>query len=169
MLNKRDIINFLFLLTFPFFGIGAYISGGFSPSVGYIVAIVPQILIILFYLIDLVYKSDVKIKVNWVYVLVLIFQLTCVVSLFVSLSKNMPAMNMIGNVTKSILLLVPFQAFVIVFLYNENHRENFVKLTFWSLTCLLLINLIGYYGLGLNERNTQYRRKAFNAIYRRLL
>ena len=63
----------------------------------------------------------------------------------------MPAMNMIGNVTKSILLLVQFQAFVIVFLYNENHRENFVKVTFWSLTCLLIINLIGYYGLGLKN------------------
>ncbi len=134
MLNKRDIINFLFLLTFPFFGIGAYVSGGFSPSVGYIIAIVPELLIILFYLIDLVYKSDIKIKVNWVYVLVVLFQLTCIAALFVSLSKNMPSMNMIGNVTKSILLLVPFQAFVIVFLYNENHRENFVKLTFWSFT-----------------------------------
>ncbi len=151
MLNKRDIINFLFVLTFPFFGIGAFVSGGFSPSVGYILAIVPQILIILFYLIDLIYKSDVKVKVNWVYLLVLIFQLTCVASLFVSLSKNMPAMNMIGNVTKSILLLVPFQAFVIVLLYNENHRENFVTLTFWSFTCLLLINLIGYYGLGISN------------------
>jgi len=151
MLNKRDIINFLFLLTFPFFGIGAYVSGGFSPSVGYIVTILPEILIILFYLIDLAYTRDVNIKVNWVYVLVLIFQLSIVASLFVSLSKNMPAMNMIGNVTKSILLLVPFQAFVIVFLYNENHRENFVKVTFWSFTCLLIINLIGYYGLGLTN------------------
>jgi len=151
MLNKRDIINFLFLISFPFFGIGAYVSAAFSPSVGYIVGIMPHLLIILFYLVDLLYKSDVKIKVNWVYVLVLIFQLTNVVSLFVSLSKNMPSMNMIGNVTRSIVFLVPFQSFVIVFLYNENHRENFVKLTFWSFTCLILINLIGYYGLGLSN------------------
>jgi O-antigen ligase len=151
MLNKRDIINFLFLTSFPFFGIGAYVSGGFSPSVGYIVGITPHLLIILFYLVDLIYKSDIKVKVNWFYSLVLLFQLTCVASLFVSLSKNMPAMNMIGNVTKSISLVVPFQAFVIVFLYNENHRENFVKLTFWSFTFLLLINLIGFYGLGLTN------------------
>ena len=151
MLNKRDIINFLFLISFPFYGIGAYVSGGFSPSVGYIVGVSPHILIILFYLVDLLYKSDVKVKVNWFYPLVLLFQLTCVVALFVSLSKNMPSMNMLGNVTKSILLVVPFQAFVIVFLYNENHRENFVKLTFWSFTCLLIINLIGFFGLGLTN------------------
>jgi O-antigen ligase len=151
MLNKRDIINFLFLISFPFYGLGAYVSGGFSPSVGYIVGISPHLVIILFYLVDLIYKSDIKIKVNWIYPLVLLFQLTCVAALFVSLSRNMPAMNMIGNVTKSILLVVPFQAFVIVFLYNENHRENFVKLTFWSFSLLLLINLIGYYGLGLTN------------------
>ncbi len=151
MLNKRDIINFLFLVSFPMYGIGSYVSGAFSPSVGYIVGILPHLLIVLFYLGDLVYKSDVKIKVNWVYMLAVIFQLGSVVSLFVSMSKNMPAMNMIGNVTRSILLLVPFQAFVIVFLYNENHRENFVKLTFWSFTGLLLINLIGFYGLGLTN------------------
>ena len=151
MLNKRDIINFLFLISFPCYGIGAYVSGAFSPSVGYMVGIVPHILIILFYLVDLVYKSDIKVKVNWIYSLMLLFQLTCVVALFVSLSKNMPAMNMIGNVTRSILLVIPFQAFVIVFLYNENHRENFVKLTFWSFTLLLLINLLGFYGLGLTN------------------
>jgi O-antigen ligase len=80
-----------------------------------------------------------------------ILQLTVVASLFVSLSKNMPSMNMIGNVTKSIALLVPFQSFIILFLYNENHKENFVKLTFWSFSCLLLVNLIGYYGLGLTN------------------
>jgi O-antigen ligase len=151
MLNKRDIINFLFLISFPFYGIGSYVSGGFSPSVGYIVGVVPHLFIIIFYLVDLLYKNDIKVKVNWLYPVVILFQLTCVAALFVSLSKNMPSMNLIGNVTKSILLLVPFQAFVIVFLYNENHRENFVKLTFWSFTILLLINLIGFYGLGLTN------------------
>jgi hypothetical protein len=151
MLNKRDIINFLFLISFPFYGIGAYISGVSSPSVGFVAAVLPNIAIVLFYLVDLVYQRDLKIRVNWVYVLALIFQLAGVVSLFVSLSKNMTSLNMIHNLTRSISLLVPFQSYVIVLLYNEKHRENFVRLTFWSFTCLLLINLLGYYGLGLTN------------------
>ena len=151
MLNKRDIVNFLYVTSFPFFGLGAYVSGGISPSVGYMIGMVPHFLIILFYLLDLAYRSDFKVKVNWFYLVVLVFQLVHVASLFVSLEKNMPSLNMLGNVTKSILLLTPFQSFVIVFLYNENHKENFVKMTFWSFTSLLLINLVGYYGLGLTN------------------
>jgi len=151
MLNKRDIINFLFLISFPFYGFGSYISASSSPSVGFIVGILPSIGIVLFYLVDLVYQRDLKIKVNWVYGLVVIYQLTGIVSLFVSLSKNMTSMNMIQNLAKSAVYLIPFQSFVIMLLYNEGQRDNFVKLTFWSLTCLLLINLLGYYGLGLTN------------------
>lgn len=151
MLNKRDIINFLYVISFPAYGIGAYIAAAMSPSVGYMFSISIHILIILFYLIDLAYKRDVEIKVNWVYFLTLAFQLTCVISLFVSLFKNMPSMNMLGVVTKSILLLVPFQAFIIVFLYNEKHRDSFVNMTFLSWSILLLINLIGFFALGLSN------------------
>ena len=151
MLNKRDIINFLYVISFPVYGIGAYVAAAFSPSIGYIVGISIHLLIILFYLLDLVYKRDLEVKVNWLYFVTVLFQLTCVVSLIISLEKNMPSMNMIGVVTKSILLLVPFQAFVIVFLYNESHKENFIKLTFLSWSLLLAINIIGFFGLGIRN------------------
>ena len=151
MLNKRDIINFLYVISFPVYGVGAYISAALSPSIGYMFSISIHVLIILFYLIDLVYKRDVEVKVNNVYFLALLFQILCVVSMFVSLSKNMPSMNMLGVSTKSIVLLLPFQSFIIVFLYNEKHKESFVNLTFLSWSILLAINLVGFFGLGLSN------------------
>ena len=151
MLNKRDIINFLFVSSFPLYGFGAFVSGAFSSSVGYFVAIFAHLLIIAFYLIDLVYLQNVEIRVNRFYYLFLLFQLTCVVSLFVALGKNLPSTNALGTWTRSILGLVPFQAFVIFFLYNEKHKHNFVRLTFLSFSILLFINLIGYFVLGMSN------------------
>jgi len=151
MLNKRDIINFLYVISFPVYGFGTYISATISPSIGYMCSISIHILMILFYLIDVAYKRNVNIKINWLYFLTLAFQLTCVASLFVSLSKNMPSMNMLGVVTKSILLMVPFQSFIVVFLYNEKHEKGFVNKTFLSWSILLLINLIGFFGLGIKN------------------
>ena len=154
MLNKRDIINFLYVISFPVYGLGAYISAAVSPSIGYICSISIHILIILFYLIDLAYKRVVRIKVNGLYFLTMAFQLTCVVSLFVSLSNNLPSMNMIDVVTKSILLVLPFQSFIVVFLYNEKQKNSFVNMTFLSWSILLLMNVIGFFGFGIgNETN----------------
>ncbi len=162
MLNKRDIINFLYLISFPCYGIGAYLAAAVSPAVGYIFAIFAHLMIIVFYAIDLAYKNEVKLRINWIYFLVVVMQLTCVVSLLISLSKNMPGLNMLGVVTKSVLLLVPFQAFVVVFLYNDKHKENFAKLTFNSWSLLLLINVVGFFGLGLsNEVHSIEGRVAF--------
>lgn len=151
MLEKRDIINFLYVMSFPVYGIGAYISAAFSPSVGYIAGISIHLLIIVFYLIDLIYKRDIDIKVNRFYFLTVLFQLTCVASLMVSLSKNLPSMNLLGVATKSVQLVIPFQAFIVVFLYNEKYKENFLKLTFLSWSILLAINLVGFFGLGISN------------------
>jgi len=151
MLNKRDIINFLYLISFPCYGVGAYVSAAFSPALGYIFSILVHLIIIVFYVIDLLYKNEVKLKINWIYFLVVVMQLTGVVSLLIALSKNMPALNFLGVSTRSILLIVPFQAFIVVFLYNEKHKETFAKLTFNSWSLLLLINVIGYFGLGLSN------------------
>jgi O-Antigen ligase len=151
MLNKRDIINFLFVSSFPLYGLGAFVSGAFSSSGGYFVSIFAHILIIVFYLIDLVYFRNVEIRVNWFYYLFLLFQLTCVASLFIALGKNLPSTNALGTWTRSILGLVPFQAFVIFFLYNEKHKQNLVRLTFLSFSILLFINLIGYFVLGMSN------------------
>lgn len=147
---KRDIINFLFIVSFPIYGIGNYISAVKSPSIGYLVSISPHLAIILFYCIDLLYKREVKFRLNGYYFLMLLFILSSVASLFIALSKDLPEATLILTTSKSLLLIVPFQSFVIVVLYNEM-KDSLLRLTLLSLSLLLFINLIGYFGLGLSN------------------
>jgi hypothetical protein len=149
-MHKRDIINFLFIISFPVYGIGTFVSAVNSPSAGYIVSIFPLILILLFYFIDLLYKGEFRIRLNAYYFFMTLFILSSVVSLFIALWKGLPEANLIQTVTKSILLFVPFQAFLVILLYNEQ-RENLVKLTLISLSLLLFINLFGFFGLGMSN------------------
>ena len=148
MIDKRDIINFLFIVSFPVYGIGSYIAATLSPSVGYFVSISPHLLIILFYCIDLVYKRTFTLRLNAAYVLMLVFQLSCIASLFIALANNLPEANLRLTIGRAISMITPFHAFIVVALYNDQHPDDLPRLTLLSLSLLLAINLIGYYGLG---------------------
>ena len=149
---KKDIINFLFLVSFPVFGIGNYISSAINPAAGYIVSTMPHVLIILFYLIDILYRRNFKLKINGTYVLMMLFILSGVGSLFLSVYKHFPGITPYVALGRSMVVFFPFQAFIILQLYNDKSEEGLLtRLTFISLTLLLLINLIGFYGLGLSN------------------
>jgi O-antigen ligase len=60
-------------------------------------------------------------------------------------------MTMIDAVAKSVLLVLPFQSFIVVFLYNEKQKESFVNKTFLSWSILLLINIIGFFVFGIRN------------------
>ncbi|MBL6448118.1 hypothetical protein JMN32_17500 [Fulvivirga sp. 29W222] len=150
MVYKKDIINILFVASFPIFGLGTYISASKSPSLGYLVSAAPYVLIVLFYLVDLLYRREFQIRVNIWYLTVVLFLLSTVASLFIALGKNLPDTTQSLTIARSIVILMPFQAFVVVHLYNEKGTE-LVRLTFISLTLLLLINLVGYFALGLSN------------------
>lgn len=147
---KRDIINFLFIISFPIYGIGNYISAVKSPSAGYLISISPHLLILLFYFIDLLYTREFKIRLNVYYFLMLLFLLSSIVSLFIALGKGLPESNLLLTVTKATLLIVPFHSFLMVVLYNEK-KGNFLKLTLLGLTLLLVVNWVGYFGMGLSN------------------
>lgn len=147
---KREIINFLFIVSFPVYGIGNYISAIISPSLGYLISISFHLAIILFYCIDLLYKRDLKFRLNGYYFLMVLFILSSVASLFIALNNGLPEATLILTTSKSLLLIVPFQAFVIVVLYNEM-KDSLLRLTLLSLSLLLFVNLIGYFGLGLSN------------------
>ena len=147
---KRDIINFLFIVSFPVYGIGTYISAISSPSAGYLVSISPHLLIILFYVIDLLYQGEYSVRLNRYYIFMLFFVLSAAASLFIALNKGLPEATLLLTITKSILLIVPFQSFIFVILYNDK-RVSILKLTVISLSALLAINLIGFFGLGLSN------------------
>jgi hypothetical protein len=148
VIEKRDIINFLFVVSFPVYGIGTYIAASVNPSVGYFISISPHILIITFYFIDLLYKKTFSIRLNAAYFLMLLFQLSCIVSLFIALSNNLPESTLHLTVGRSISLITPFHAFIVVALYNDHDESQLPRLTLLSLSLLLAINLLAYYGLG---------------------
>src|SRR5688572_321990 len=147
---KRDVISFLFIISFPIYGIGNYISAVKSPSMGYLISISIHLLIILFYCIDLLYKRELKIRLNTFYFLMLLFILSSVASLFIALFNGLPETTVLLTATKSLMLIVPFQSFIILVLYNEK-KENLLKLSLLGLSSLLVVNLIGYFGLGLSN------------------
>ena len=152
MINKRDIINVLFLISFPIYGIGTYVSGSGSPTIGYFISILPHVLIILFYCIDLLYKREFRIRVNWVYCVMLLYILSCVLSLFIALYNGLPDASLRVTIGRSMMMLVPFHAFLFVCLYNDSQEHKLVRLTICSLSVLLMINLAGYYVLGLTNQ-----------------
>src|SRR5688572_27860490 len=130
---KRDIINFLFIISFPIYGIGNYISAAKSPSTGYLISISLHLIIILFYCIDLLYKRELKFRLNAYYFLMLLFILSSAASLFIALGNGLPESTLRLTITKSLLLIVPFQSFIIVVLYNEK-KETLLRLTLLSLS-----------------------------------
>lgn len=147
---KRDIVNFLFIISFPVYGIGTYFSAVKSPSAGYLISISPHLMIMLFYFIDVLYARELKIRLNGYYVFMLLFILSSAASLFIAFNKGLPESNLSLTITKSILLIAPFHSFLILVLYNDK-KGSLVKLTLLSLSLLLVINLFGYFGLGLSN------------------
>ncbi len=151
MLDKKGIINFLFLISFPLYGIGSYVYVNFNATIGHIVSVFIHFFIVLFYLIDILYKKEFKIKVNGLFYLMIAFQLSCIGAFLIALSNNSPFLNVINSYTRSGILLVPFYAFVAVCLYNEGQVDKLVKLTFNSLSLLLFVNVVGFYVFGLKN------------------
>jgi hypothetical protein len=149
VIDKKDIINFLFLISFPIYGIGTYVSGAISPSIGYFISISTHLLILLFYAIDLLYKREFRLRINRVYVVMLLYIISSVFSLFVALHNGLPESNLRLTIGRSLLMIIPFHAFIVVLLYNGNEEHKLVKLTAVSLSLLLAINVVGYFVLGL--------------------
>ena len=147
---KRDLINFLFILSFPMYGLGTYVSAIKSPSIGYLVSISPHLLIMLFYCIDLLYQREFKSRLNGYYFFMLLFILSSAASLFIALGKGLPEATLTLTITKSLLLIVPFHSFLMVILYNEK-KGSLLKLTLLSLSLLLAINLVGFFVLRLSN------------------
>jgi len=151
VLYKKDIINFLFVISFAVYGFCTYVSAKVSPTDGFMVSIFPHLLIILFYAIDLLHKNEFQIRANRYYLLAWLYLITCIISLFRALSNNLPEDNLMITVARCVLLVVPLNAFIIVSLYNSHQEDRLPMLTFISLSLLLFINLVGFYGLRLSN------------------
>lgn len=151
MLNKKDIINLLFVLSFPVFGLGAFISGNASPSVGYVIAVVPEVLILIFWLIDSMYTRSFNFRPGAMYFLCVLFLSLASYSLYVAFANHIPFISKLTTMGKIAGTLIPFQAFIPVFIYNGKDVKKVLNLTFVSLSLLLAINLFGFFALGLKN------------------
>jgi len=151
MFYKQDIINSLFVASFPVYGIGTYVAATKSPSGGFMVCISIHLVIILFYLLDIIYKKEFQSRVNIFYFLNWLYLATCVISLFRALFNQLPEDNLAITVVKCITFTVPINAFIVVVLYNDDKVVRITGLTFLSLSLLLLINLFGFFVLKLSN------------------
>jgi hypothetical protein len=148
-MDKRHIINGLFILSFPVYGIGTYISASISPSAGYIVSLALHFLILVFYLIDVIYRKQIRFRLNWMYIAMLVYIATCAGSLFVGYFKGLPESNLGMISVRSLLLFIPFHSFIVFALYNEHHFDEIPMLVIKALSALLFINLFGYFAMGI--------------------
>lgn len=146
---KKDIINFLFVASFPVLGIGFFISGKYSPSVGSFVGVIPYILIIGFYLLDLLYTKEFNLKLNAGYFLFLAFIITTIVSFYISLNKNYPYFTSLVAWGKALVIVLPFHAFIAVSQYND--RKELPRLALLSLSLLIVVNMFGFFVLRLEN------------------
>lgn len=154
-MDKRHIINGLFILSFPVYGIGTYISASISPSAGYLVSLSMHLLILVFYTIDLIYRKQITFRLNKVYLAMLIYILTVIASMFIAQFKGLPESNTTMITIRSLLLLLPFHSFIAFTLYNDRHEEELPMLLIKGLGALLFVNLVGYFVLGLsNEQHS---------------
>lgn len=144
MITKRSLVYHLFLAGFPIFGIGSYIGLTKGLSLGMIVSNLPFLAIIVFYLLDALYRRRVSNMLTGTYWLCMLYIATLVVSMFVGLRNGIPGLNT-GNVVLSCLMFVaPFNAAVIVQYYHRWDDEfDFTGLLLKSLGLLVAINVLG--------------------------
>ncbi|HEY0975928.1 MAG TPA: hypothetical protein VGE21_00545 [Flavobacteriales bacterium] len=145
MISKRNLVNFLFLIGFPIFGIGSFIGLTRGLSLGMIVSNAAFLAIIVFYLLDALYRKRLNNMLTGTYWLCMLYIATLVVSMFVGLRNGIPGLNT-GNVVLSCLIFIaPFNAAVIVQYYNRDNDDfDFSTLLLKSLGLLIAINILGF-------------------------
>jgi O-antigen ligase len=151
MLDKRDIVNFFYTASFPLYGIGSFVAATINSPIGNSISVSAQIFILLFYCIDLLYKKQFKLRINGLFFLMILFQISSIIAYVVALNKKAPFLTELHSITRSAIILFPFYAFIAVCLYNEKDKSRLVGLTFKGLNILLFINVIGYYVFGLEN------------------
>ncbi len=164
MISKRKIINTLFVAAFPLYGIGAYLMfmPGMGFSIGLFFACVPFLAILLFYGLDLLYRGSFTPRVNGVYGLCMAALLSIAFSVQLGLHYHSPVLNPINRTVLILVFLLPFNAAVVVQLYNRGHdgydfAEQFLK----GLLLLVGLNLVAYAGGMRNQLHSFEGRVSF--------
>ncbi len=146
MISKSQVVNFLFVSSFAFYGVGKYIAKVANFSVGNVVSIIPLLCIIIFFLVDVILKKGFYFQLNKNYILVLLFVIfTFIFSFLEALQIGHPGFN---NVNTAFLLLFIFaisHSTILVMFYNSGDTSfNLGRLIYIGMTIDIGVNLLAY-------------------------
>lgn len=145
MISKRKFINTLFVLAFPWFGIGSYLIMREGFSIGLIWCIIPFVTILLFHVLDLIYRGTFIPVVNGTFFLCLAAILSMVISVPIGLHYHSPMIDANNSLVLATFLITPYLATVVVQVYNRGHEEfDMSWMIVRGLIALLLVNILGY-------------------------
>ena len=146
-ISKHKLVNFLFFMGFPCYGIGNFLMIKQNYSVGIIFSVAPFLAILLFYLVDMLYRGKLVTMVNRTYGLTMVYLLFMAAGYWISYLRGYDGLNPVNSTTQGLSVLIPFNAAIIVQIYNRaNERFNFTKLVLGGLVALMLLNLVAYAG-----------------------
>lgn len=144
LLSKRKLINSLFLLSFPIYGIGMYVGYRTSISQGTVVAVGGFLGIIAIHVLDLIAQRQVRNMVTRRYWWGLLFLISLIASMWKALAEHFPGATMANTVAYTIMFLAPYHAAIIVHVRNRDQDDfDFARMVLLGLVSFLLINLLG--------------------------
>ena len=156
MISKTKLVNTLYTLGFPIYGLGTYVmfqSGGKWTS-GLFLTTVPFLLILFFYLIDVLYRQGFTPVINRNFWLCCAALVSIIASLFLGLHYHSPVLKPANAAVMGIQFSVPFLAAVVVQVYNKA-RDDF-DWTTMILRGLLLLEAVNVLGMGAGLHNKMH-------------
>jgi len=148
---KHKLVNALFLLGFPCYGIGSFLSIKQNYSVGIVFGVWPFVAILLFYAIDMLYRGRVTVMVNRWFWVAMAYLLAVAAGYWITLRNGYEGLNPVNVSAQSLAVLAPFPAAVVVQVYNRaNAGFNWSRTILLGIGGLILMNLFAY-GAGIRS------------------
>lgn len=151
MLSKRKLVNTLFVLSFPWYGYGAYVLAKQGFADGIFICQLPFLLIIVFFLLDLLYGQTTWPRVNGRFYLVIAALTSISASVILGLHYKSPVINDANGMLLITLFYAPFLSSVVVQGYNRSEPTfNMAWLVLKGFFAYIALNLVG---MALGMRN----------------
>ncbi len=162
MIQKHQLVNTLFLLGFITYGLGSYMMfmPNFSWTTGLIFGTLPFVAILLFYLLDLLYRGSFTPVLSRTFLVCLGAVLSLVASLAVGLHYHSPVLKTSNATAMALQFSMPFLAAVVVQVYNLRRNDfDWAAMLLKGLLLLEGLNLLGM-GAGLHNKLHSFEGRA---------
>lgn len=144
-ISKRKLINTLFVLGFPFYGVGFYLGVRFAFSFGQLFSVAPFLLILLVHGLDLLYRGRAVRMVNGNYWLGMAFLVSMTAGMWMAFQKGFPGFLFMNTLGQTIMFFAPFNAAVVVRIINRDDPDfDLAGMFLKGLVILMAVNFLGY-------------------------